>query len=235
MSSKMITNEQYRFLRNHPSFSHFPVEHFDQLAKEIRFRKIPRDQIFIFGGDRRDYLFVLQKGYARIEQYDQTGTFSYLDYIREGESFPFGDMFISDSYHYTAIAVTDLEYFMVPMELYEHFSKINPRQMLFITKKISNILRFEELRLRNAMVASASERVVQVLALLYWDICQATELTTLPFPIHIQEISRLAVTTRETASQVMKRLKTEKRISYNHKHLTFLDIDFFLEHLSETR
>ncbi|TCD46667.1 Crp/Fnr family transcriptional regulator [Streptococcus sp. X16XC17] len=231
----MITNEQYRFLRNRPSFSHFPVEHFDQLAKEIRFRKIPREQIFFFGGDKREYLFVLHKGYARIEQYDQTGTFSYLDYIREGESFPFGDIFNTDIYHYTAIAVTDLEYFMVPMNLYEDLSKINPRQMLYLAKKLSNILRFEELRLRNAMVASASERVVQVLALLYWDICQAAQLNTLPFPIHIQEISRLAATTRETASQVLKRLKKENRIAYSHKKLTFLDIDFFLEHLSETR
>lgn len=231
----MINNEQYRFLRNHPSFVNLPTEHFDQLAKDIRFRKIPKDQIFFFGGDKRDYLFVLAKGYARIEQYDQTGTYSYLDYIREGESFPFGDIFQEEIYHYTAIAVTELEYFMIPMALYEELSKINPRQMLYIARKLSKILRFEELRLRNAMISSASGRVVQVLSILYWDICRSADLKTLPFSLHIQEISRLAATTRETTSQVMKRLKQENRIHYSHKKLTYVDIDYFQEHLIEAR
>lgn len=229
----MIDKEQYRFLRNHPAFQHFPVEHFDQLARDIRFRKIARDQIFFFGGDKRDHLFVLAKGYARIEQYDQTGTYSYLDYIREGDAFPFGDMFQEDIYRYTATAITDLEYYIIPMHLYEELSKINPRQMLFIAKKMSKILRFAELRLRNALISSASERVVQVLALLYWDICRNQELTTLPFGLHIQELSRLAATTRETASQVLKRLKKEKRIQYSHKQLTYLDLDYFLEYLED--
>ncbi|MBY5033946.1 Crp/Fnr family transcriptional regulator [Streptococcus gallolyticus] len=230
----MITKEQYRYLRNNPIFQHFPVEHFDQIAKEIRFRKVSKGQIFFFGGDRRDYLFVLFHGYARIEQYDQTGTYTYLDYIRQGEAFPFGDMFNDGLYHYTAVAETDLEYFMIPMEDYEEFSKINPRQMLFIAKKLSKILRFEELRLRNAMISRASDRVEQVLALMYWDICLPAKLDALPFTIHIQEISRLSATTRETASQVIKKLKQEKRITYAHKTLTFVDKDYFLEHLTET-
>lgn len=230
----MINRDQYQFLRNHPSFQHFPIEHFDQIAKEIRFRKIHKDQIFFFGGDKREYLFVLSNGYARIEQYDQTGTYSYLDYIRVGDSFPFGDMFQDKVYHYTAIAITDLEFFMVPMGLYEELSRINPRQMLYITKKLSKILRFEELRLRNAMIPKASDRVEQVLALLYWDICQPSNLDSLPFAFTISELARLAATTRETASQVLKYLKEQKYLSYSHKKLTFLDIDHFLEHLAET-
>ncbi len=122
---------------------------------------------------------------------------------------------------------------MVPMDLYESLSKKNIHQMLFLNQKLARILKFQELRLRNAMISSASERVVQVLALLYWDLCQEAQLTAIPFGIHIQEISRLAATTRETTSHVLKKLKAEKRISYAHKTLTFLDIDFFLENLTE--
>ncbi|MGZ7228839.1 helix-turn-helix domain-containing protein, partial [Streptococcus pyogenes] len=51
----------------------------------------------------------------------------------------------------------------------------------------------------------------------------------------IQELSRLAATTRETASHVLKKLKEEKRIAYSHKKLTYLDTDYFLENLTETR
>ncbi len=230
----MINKEQYLFLKQHPSFVNLPIESFDQLAKEVRFRKIPKGQIFFFAGDKREYLFVLFKGYARIEQYDQTDTYSYLDYIREGGAFPFGDIFQNEYYHYTAIAATDLEYFIVPMSLYEKLSMRTPKQLVYISQKLSKILKFQELRLRNAMISRASERVIQVIALLYWDICQRDRLETLPFEIHIQELSRLAATTRETASHVVKELKKDKRIAYSHKRLTYLDIDFFLENLTET-
>ena len=230
----MITREQYQFLKNHPSFEHLPVEYFDQIAKKTRFRKIPKGQIFFYAGDRREYLFVLFKGYARIEQYDETDTFSYLDYIREGGAFPFGDIFQNDYYHYTAIAVTDLEYFLIPMDLYEQTALKCPEQLMYICKKLSRILTFQEMRLRNAMSSRASERVEQILGLLFWDMCRRDQLVTLPFEMHIQEISRLAATTRETASHVMKQLKKDKRIAYAHKKLTFLDVDYFLENLTET-
>lgn len=231
----MISKEQYYFLREQPAFKQFTIDQFDQLAREARFRSIPKDQLFFFAGDKRDHLYVLQKGYARIEQFDQTDTYSYLDYIREGGAFPFGGMFIDPLYHYSAIAMTDLSYIMVPMDLYESLSKKNSKQMLFLNQKLARILQFQELRLRNAMISSASERVVQVLALLYWDLCKPEQLTQIPFGIHIQEISRLAATTRETTSHVLKKLREENKISYSHKKLTFLDIQYFLENLTEAR
>ncbi|HFU4058791.1 TPA: Crp/Fnr family transcriptional regulator [Streptococcus suis] len=230
----MISREQYSYLRNHPTFENLNRDSFDQLAKHIRFRKVPKGQIFFYAQDPRDYLFVLQKGYARIEQYDETDSFSYLDYIRQGGAFPLADMFQDKPYHYTAIAITDLECLIVPMGLFESMSKINPRQLVYICQKLSKILGFQELRLRNSMRSKASERVVQALALLYWDMCQREQLTSLPFDIHIQEIARLAATTRETVSHVLKELKQEKRIAYRRKNLTYLDIEYFLANLTET-
>lgn len=231
----MINKDQYYFLRHHPAFTYLSIEHFDQLAKDIRFRKIPKDQVFFFAGDKRDHLFVLEKGYARIEQTDQSDTFSYLDYIKEGGAFPFGGMFTDSYYHYSAIAVTDLSYFIVPMDQYEAVSKKSINQLLYLNQKLSRVLRFQEMRLRNAMISSASARVEQVLALLYVDLCQPNQLTELPFTIHIQEISRLAATTRETTSSVLKRLCTEKRIAYHRKKLTYLNIQSFLENLTEAQ
>lgn len=230
----MISKEQYDYLRKHPTFEQLTRDGFDQLAKHIRFRKISKGQIFFYAEDPRDYLFVLYKGYARIEQYDETDSFTYLDYIRQGGAFPFGDLFQEKPYHYTAIAITDLECFIIPMVLFEELSKVNPRQLVYICQKLSKVLSFQELRLRNAMRSKASDRVVQALALLYWDMCQREELVSLPFEIHIQEIARLAATTRETVSHVLKQLKQDRKIAYCHKQLTYLDIAYFLENLTET-
>ncbi len=46
----MISNEQYDYLRAHPTFERLTRDSFDQLAKHIRFRKIPKGQIFLRRG-----------------------------------------------------------------------------------------------------------------------------------------------------------------------------------------
>ena len=143
----MINKEHYQIIRQHPAFAHFPVEIFDKIAIEIQFRKIPKGQIIFFSGDRRDRLFLLHRGYVRIEQYDSTDTFSYMDYVKMNSVFPYGGMFFDERYHYTASAVTNVEYFSIPMDLFEDYSKKNVDQLLFITKRLSQILEFQECRL----------------------------------------------------------------------------------------
>ena len=98
----MIDKDQYQFIKEHPAFKQLPVDTLDKLATEIHFRKIPKGQIIFFEGDRRDRLFLIYKGYVRIEQYDQTDTFSYIDYIKEGDVFPVGGLFYEKYYHHTA-------------------------------------------------------------------------------------------------------------------------------------
>lgn len=226
----MISKEQYQFIRRHQAFANLPVELFDKLAVEIQYRKIPKGQILFFAGDRREKLFLLVEGYARIEQYDSTDTFSYMDYIKQGNVFPYGGMFFDERYHYTASAVTNIAYFSIPMDLFEEFSQKSEDQLLFITKRLSQILEFQELRLRNVVSASATERVVQSLSILCMDLCQQGD--SLPFPISMKEIAKLGATTRETVNQVLRKLRAQNRISYEHKRLTFVDKDYFMKYFS---
>ena len=108
-----------------------------------------------------------------------------MDYIRRELCSLWWGMFQDERYHYTASAVTDLRCFVIPasisMELYAQESK---EQLLFITRKLSSILEFQELRLRNVVTASASERVIQSLAIL----CKDYESlgNQLPFPISMK-------------------------------------------------
>ena len=226
----MITKEHYQYIRQHPAFVHLPVELFDKLAVEIQYRKIPKGQIIFFAGDRRERLFLLSQGYVRIEQYDSTDTFSYLDYVKKNSVFPYGGMFFDERYHYTASAVTNVEYFSIPIDLFEEYSKKSVDQLLFITKRLSQILEFQELRLRNVVAASASERVIQSLSLLCMDLCKEGD--SLPFPISMKELAKLGATTRETVNQVLKKLLDEGQIEYEHKKLTFMDKEYFMKYLA---
>ena len=99
----MITKEDYQLLRSHPAFSALPVELFDKLAVEIHARDIPKGQILFYAGDKRERIFLLVKGFARIEQFDSSDQFSYMDYIKKGALFPYGGMFKDERYHYNRI------------------------------------------------------------------------------------------------------------------------------------
>ena len=137
-------------------------------------------------------------------------------------------MFFDERYHYTASAVTQIEFFSIPMDLFESFSKKNVNQLLFITQKLSKILEFQELRLRNVVAASATDRVVQSLSILCMDLCRTENV--LPFPISMKELAKLGATTRETVNQVLKKLREEKLIKYEHKKLTFIDKEYFMKY-----
>ena len=154
-----------------------------------------------------------------------------MDYIKEGALFPYGGMFTDETYHYTASAITAVSYFSIPVDLYEEYAQANVEQVLFIIRKLSKILEFQELRLRNVVAASASDRVIQSLALLCKDYRQVGN--TVPFPMSMKELARLAATTRETVNLVLKKLIDEEKIQYKHKILTFVDLSFFLDSFEE--
>ena len=222
----MITKDDYQLLRLHPAFANIPVELFDKLAIEISSRTISKGQVLFYSGDRRDRFFLLVEGYARIEQFDSSDQFSYMDYIKKGALLPFGGIFQDERYHYTASAVTDLRCFVIPVNLYEACVQESKEQLLYITRKLSSIIEFQELRLRNVVTASAKERVIQSLAILCKDYEELGD--KIPFPISMKEIAKLAATTRETVNQVLKNLVENKKIGYERKKLTFLDPDYFL-------
>lgn len=221
-----VTVEQYQFIYQQECFKYLAKDVFDTLIKEISFRKIPKNQILFFEGDLRDKLLFLQKGYVRIEQYDKTDSFSYVDFIKRNTLFPYGGMFQDDVYHYSAIAVTDIECFYISVRGYEQACLLSVLQMQHISQKLSRILRFHELKLRNMVTSSASDRVVQSLAILLKDLCCDGE-NVLPIPLTTLEIAKISATTRETVSVVLKHLRDTKKISYQHKKMTYLDKRYF--------
>ena len=61
-----------------------------------------------------------------------------------------------------------------------------------------------------------------------WISCK--EQDTLPFPMSMKELAKLGATTRETVNQVLKKLREEGVIDYEHKKLTFKNKDYFMRY-----
>ncbi|MGV3294859.1 Crp/Fnr family transcriptional regulator [Streptococcus pluranimalium] len=219
----MISKEQYIYLRGLEDFKHFTIEQFDHIVAHIKYRKALKNHTLFFEGDKRDTLFLIETGYAKLEQADISGDFVYTDYVRQGTIFPYGGLFTEDNYHFSAVVITDVTYFLIPMSLYEEYSQNNMNQMRHLCQKYSRLLQIHEIRLRNMVTSSARTRVVQTLATLLLEV--PTEEGYLPFPITTTEIANMSATTRETVSHVLKELRKQdivdlkgKKLLYSNKH-----------------
>lgn len=220
----MITKEQYFYFRQLDDFKHFTIEQFDHIVSHIKHRTALKNHTLFFEGDYREKLFLIQSGHVKIEQSDASGSFIYTDYVRQDTVFPYGGLFLDDDYHFSAVAITDIEYFSLPMALYEEYSLQNINQMKHLCRKYSKLLRVHEIRLRNMVTSSASMRVIQSLATLLLQV--PTERGHLPFPITTIEIANMSGTTRETVSHVLKELRQKdivemkgKKLLYNNKNI----------------
>ncbi|EFR44857.1 Crp/Fnr family transcriptional regulator [Streptococcus pseudoporcinus] len=224
----MIRREDYQYLRKLNDFKFFSIEEFDKIVGQMECRKVQKGHILFFEGDRRDKLFLVTSGYFKVEQTDQSGSFIYTDFIRHDTIFPYGGMFTDEAYHFSVVAITDVTYYYLPVDLFEKFSADNPKQMVHLYSKLSRLLELHELRVRNLITSSASERVIQSLAILLIEM--GDDENKLPFQLTSTDIANMSGTTRETVSHVLSKLKREKLLVRKNKYLTFLNRDFFLKH-----
>ncbi len=109
----MISKEQYIYLRGLEDFKHFTIEQFDHIVAHIKYRKALKNHTLFFEGDKRDTLFLIETGHAKLEQADASGDFIYTDYVRQGTIFPYGGLFLEEHYHFSAVVITDVTYFLI--------------------------------------------------------------------------------------------------------------------------
>lgn len=149
----LISKNDYQMLRNLEDFQYLSIDRFDQLMVATRLRKAPKNHILFFKGDNRDKLFLLKSGYVKLEDTDSSGSFLYTDYVKHNTMFPYGGMFLEKNYNFSARAITDIEYFYIPVDLYESFVATNSAQIKILCQKLSRLLRLHEIRLRNVVTS----------------------------------------------------------------------------------
>lgn len=224
---------QVHELRNTEVFAGFSDLEFEELQSNLYMRHYKKGQILFDEGDQRERIYFLKKGLVRLERYDASATFSYFDYVKTERLFPYGGMFTDKEYHYSAYAVTDIDLYYIPMQVFEKVVLQNKEQMIYICTRLSKLLLNHEVRLQNCVTSSATDRVIQTIGILMDKLGEpiTPELIEIPYPITLKELASLSGTTRETVGHTMKKLKEEQKIEYHHKIFVFLDSDYFKDHL----
>ncbi len=92
---------------------------FDEINVEIQYRKISKGQI-IFCRRPAWRLFLLSQGYVRIEQYDSTDTFSYIDYVRKTVFSPIDVFWWTLPLYNSLVSIMNISH---SIDLFEEYSK----------------------------------------------------------------------------------------------------------------
>lgn len=228
-----MTVLQEKALKGCPYFSHLNEEEAMSIQKNSYCRAYKKGQVLFDAGDERNRMFILKKGLVKFEKIDQTGSLFYLDFVKDSAVFPLTGLFTDENYHFSAIAMTDIEVCYLSTKIFEAVIQGNNQQMLFYFKQVSLCLKKHVLKIESCVTSSASERVKNTLAILMNELGERNYFNqvVVPYPILMNDISHSSGTTRETASLVIKKLIKKKKIQYLHKELIFFDPAYFpLDH-----
>jgi CRP/FNR family transcriptional regulator, arginine deiminase pathway regulator len=202
-------------------FKGIPVKTLKKYLPYFYFRSYKKNQLLFMQGDPRDKVFFLLDGYVMYERSSQDGNMLYLDFIKKNQMFPYGGIFQDQVYQDTAIAVTDIHLYFIQAHVLEEMFKSNPKQLLYIISKLSDILNLHQKRVQKILIPNAQERVLHSLQYLMEDLGkkEGTDIV-IPCPLTATNIAKLSGTTRETVSLLINQLKREKILSVTSKIIT---------------
>ncbi|MCH5463107.1 Crp/Fnr family transcriptional regulator [Lactobacillus sp. LC28-10] len=218
------SDDTYRhYLRQLPEFCDFTEAEFSKLTHDLSVKTYPKGQILFDHGDLRQRFYYVIKGVVRLERHDETGNFTFINYVKAIKGFPYRGLYTDADYPYTATALTDITIASVPMTTFEAIVSLNPLVTRQVISQMSHLLDRMENRLQKLVTSSATNRVIQALSIFGSDMGEKTPDgdVLIPYPITLIELARLSGTTRETAGQVVTKLEVAGKLIYNKKRFRF--------------
>lgn len=217
-------------LKKFEIFNYSTDKELEEFACFLYFRTYKKGQQLFTAGDPRERIYFLVNGFVKFEKTNQTASLAYSDYISPNTLFPYGGIFSDKEYHYSAIAVTDIELYYIPTFYFEDMVKQNRKQLVYLVKTLSSILQLHESRLQTITNSNAQDRVVHAISYLMSDLgVKEGNDVVVNCPMTTTEISKLSGTSRETVSHVLSELKKSNVLSFASKKITIHDQNYFYE------
>lgn len=230
LNSNVIHMDVLSDLHQFDVFSFLPSRTLQKYLPNFYFRTYKKNQRLYMEGDPRDKIFFLLDGYVMYERGSVEGNMLYLDFVKSNQMFPYGGIFQDMVYKDTAIAVTDVHLYFIQTHVLEGLLKSNPKQLLTIISKLSDILCLHQKRVQKILIPNAQERVLHSLQFLMEDLGEKDgDAILIPCPLTAANISKISGTTRETVSLLMNQLKRDKIISVASKKIRILQPEYFNE------
>lgn len=226
----MGTRNVVKDLKQFELFTHLSDIKLKVLAEFVYWRTYKKGQFLFLEGDSRERIYLVLDGFVKLERVNQSGNLLYEDHVKRYSIFPYGGMFTDKRYSYSAEALTDVDVYYIPTAIFEDMLKISQKQLIYVVKQLSSILKLHENRVQNITIPNAQDRVTQTLNYLMKDLGEHNgEEVVISCPLTTIEISKISGTSRETVSGVLKQLKKDNIITMSGKKIIILDPNYFEE------
>lgn len=205
----------------------------EKFFKQYRARKYSKGQVLILNGDTSDYIYHRVAG--RVKQYDVTyrGDEIILNIFKPPAFFPMSLAINKGRNPYIFEADTDIEVRQAPAEAAVKFLKDNPDVTFDLLSRLYKGTDGLLGRITHLMSSSAKSRLIYELLI------EARRFGTINpdgscnLTINEKDLGARAGLSRETVSREMTRLKADKLVSMQHKHITITSMPRLQQLLSK--
>jgi CRP-like cAMP-binding protein len=166
-------------------------------------------------GDHPKYVYLLVEGIVGLSYNTENGKNTFLRIFKEGDLIGHRSFFAEETYHATALALTDIKVKVISHQACENICSDKPDILKSILKNLAKDLASAEVRLATVQDKTVTKRVAE--ALLFLKIKDPL------IPWKGKEIADFASTTPESVARVISKLENSNIIKKNGRSINILD------------
>lgn len=216
-------------LRQFPIFQALSEERLEQVTEYALSRKYQKGQLIFMEGDPRHRLYFLTQGYVRLVSMDDDDSSEFILYLKPYSLFPYVGLFQDRYYRFSAESVTDAQLISFPVERFEQLIRDDPHVLVQLIRIMGEKMHELEIRSQKLIRNPATDRIRKLIGLLIKDLGEPVDGTgvRIPCPLTAHDLAKMAGTSRETVTHVLKEYKESGKLIMKSRTITITDPSFF--------
>ncbi|AEV95423.1 Crp/Fnr family transcriptional regulator [Pediococcus claussenii] len=225
MDQVFTTKEQiYQYLVQHQDFKCLDANVLRDLADKATLRVVKRGKKIFNQGKHVKSSYCIVEGHVKIRKLNLEGVPTFITYLEPQAFFSIRTLFgRSEIHHYAADAICDVLLIEIPHQIVRGLVQTQVTFSRALLNRVHQMFDTVERRMQEIGSSSAQVRIEQTVFLLKENHARyIKETIRIPFKISLAELALMSGTTRETTSQVVKKMEHENTIKYQNKIFSFV-------------
>jgi CRP-like cAMP-binding protein len=200
------------------------IEQFEKFFKNFKLYEYKKRSLILKSNDISSSVFYIKSGYIRVFRISENGEELTLAILKSHDFFPLTYGIGNSHQSYYLEAITPLELWKAPQELFIDFVKKDPELFYELTQRL--LIRFDGVlaRIESMAFSNAYTKVATILLMCAKGLGESFgEQIILRVPLTHKDIATMIGITRETTSLEMKKIERKGLVKRQGKYLVIAD------------
>ena len=200
------------------------IEQFEKFFKNFKLYQYKKRSLILKSNDISSSVFYIKSGYIRVFRISENGEELTLAILKSHDFFPLTYGIGNSHQSYYLEAITPLELWKAPQELFIDFVKKDPELFYELTQRL--LIRFDGVlaRIESMAFSNAYTKVATILLMCAKGLGESFgEQIILRVPLTHKDIATMIGITRETTSLEMKKIERKGLVKRQGKYLVIAD------------